>query len=114
MSRVLAWSLFLLGLAHLVFGLLRFKEPLLEALSAGFIDQFKHSDARRAAFWFLMCGPMLMLLGHLSVRAVDAGDTSILKTIGAYGAVCAMVGIAAFPTSPLWTLLVLSALMVIA
>lgn len=107
MTKAAAWTVFLLGLAHLAFGLIRFKVPLAEALAGGFIDQFRQSEARRAAFWFLMCGVMLMLVGQLALRAVAAGDPGALKTIGYYALAASVVGIAAFPASPLWSLLVL-------
>jgi uncharacterized protein DUF6463 len=108
MSKVVAWAVFAVGVAHIVFGLVRFKAPLAEALAAGFIDQFRHSEARQAAFWFLMCGPLLMLVGHMAVRAVAAGDQAVLRIIGSYALAAAVVGIAAFPKSPLWSLLVLA------
>ncbi|OYV02307.1 MAG: hypothetical protein CFE45_00935 [Burkholderiales bacterium PBB5] len=98
--------MFILGLAHIAFGLIRFKAPLAEALADGFINQFRHSEARRAAFWFLMCGVLLILVGHLGLRAVAAGDPGALKTIAFYALGASAVGIAAFPASPLWSLLV--------
>lgn len=107
MKRAAAWTVFVLGLAHIVFGVLRFKAPLAEALAAGFVDQFRHSEARRAAFWFLMCGLLLTLVGQLAVRAVAAGDPGALKTIAHYALGASILGIAAFPYSPLWSLLVL-------
>lgn len=111
MARRMAWALFFLGVAHLVFGVLQFRDPLIEALTAGVVDQFRQTESRRAAFWFLMCGPLLMLAGHLGLRAVRQGDHAALKVIGRYGLVCAGVGVIAFPASPLWVLLGLSGLL---
>lgn len=108
MSKLAAWSLFILGIAHIVFGILRFKSPLSDAITAGFIGQFAEPELRRTAFWFIMAGPLLVLLGHIAIRAVAADDHALLKVIGAYGLVAAVVGIAAFPKSPLWLLLVVS------
>lgn len=107
MTRAAAWTVFFLGLTHVAFGLIRFKAPLAEALADGFVDQFRHSEARRAAFWFLMCGVLLMLAGQLAVRAVAVGDAGALRTIAYYALGASVVGIAAFPASPLWSLLVL-------
>jgi uncharacterized membrane protein HdeD (DUF308 family) len=108
MSKAAAWSIVVLGLVHIVFGLLRFKAPLADALAAGFVDQFRPSEARRAAFWFLMCGPLLVLVGQLALRAVAAGDAGVLRLIGCYTLGAGLVGVAAFPASPLWSLLLLS------
>jgi hypothetical protein len=108
MSRWIAWSVFVLGLAHIVFGVLRFRGPLLDALAAGFSGQFAVPEIRRTAFWFLLIGPMLMLVGQLAVRAVDHGDLGALKLIGIYMLCSGVVGVAAFPRSPLWALVLLS------
>lgn len=54
MSKVVAWAVFVLGIAHIVFGIVRFKVPLAEAVAAGFVDQFKAHETRRTAFWFIM------------------------------------------------------------
>lgn len=107
MTKAAAWTVFALGLAHIVFGLIRFRAPLAEVLAAGFYDQFRHTEARRAAFWFLLCGVLLMLAGQLALRAVAAGDPGALKTIAWYALGAGIVGVAAFPASPLWSLLVL-------
>jgi hypothetical protein len=101
MAKGVAWTLFILGLAHIVFGVIRFHAPLADAVAAGFIGQFKEPEIRRTAFWFLLCGPLLMLTGHLAIRAVKAGDPALLKIIGAYGVAASIFGIAAFPVSPL-------------
>lgn len=54
MSKAVAWAVFVLGIAHIVFGIVRFKVPLAEAVSAGFIGQFREPEVRRTAFWFIM------------------------------------------------------------
>lgn len=112
MAKGIAWALFFTGVAHIVFGLIRFKLPLTDAVSAGFIGQFKEPELRRTAFWFMMCGPLLMLAGHLAIRAVAAGDVAMLQILGVYALAAAVVGIAAFPVSPLWSLLLLSLLLI--
>ncbi len=114
MAKGIAWTTFILGIVHIVFGILEFKLPLAEAVSAGFFNQFEGHDARRAAFWFLVCGPFLMLVGHIAIRAVAAGDVALLKIIGTYAFWASLVCIAAFPASPLWSLLVLSLLLIAA
>jgi hypothetical protein len=114
MAKGVAWTTFVLGLVHIVFGIVKFQGPLGEAVSAGFIDQFSRHDARRAAFWFLVCGPFLMLMGHIAIRAVAAGDRAVLKIMGVYALMASVVCIAAFPASPLWSLLVLSLLLIAA
>ena len=108
MANVVAWALFALGVAHIAFGLVRFRAPVGEAVVAGFVGQFKLPEVRRTAFWFLMCGPLLMLAGQIAVHAVAVADLSLLKIIGSYMLVSSAIGVAAFPKSPLWAPLLLS------
>ncbi|HYW56195.1 MAG TPA: DUF6463 family protein [Polaromonas sp.] len=112
MSRVVVWAVFVLGVAHIVFGLLKFQAPLMAALMDGFTGQFGEPEIRRTAFWFVMAGPLIMLVGHLAIRAVSAGDFGALKVIGTYMLIFSAVGVAAFPASPLWASLVLSLLLI--
>lgn len=108
MVKIVAWAVFGLGLAHIIFGIMRFKVPLTDALLAGFSGQFVVPEIRRTAFWFLMCGPMFMLAGHLAIHAVAMDDVRTLKLIGYYMFAASLVGVAAFPASPLWAPLLLS------
>lgn len=108
MTKGIAWSMLILGAAHIVFGIIRFKAPFADAVSAGFVGQFKDPEIRHTAFWFTLLGPLLMLVGHIAIRAVAVGDLSLLKIIGTYALVASVIGVAAFPMSPLWVLLVLS------
>ncbi|MBI1889460.1 MAG: hypothetical protein HYS18_02310 [Burkholderiales bacterium] len=111
MAKIIAWAMFILGIGHIVFGIVRFHGPLADAVSAGFIGQFIEPEVRRTAFWFLLCGPLIMLMGHLAIRAVAADDRAMLKIGGAYGFITSAIGVAAFPVSPLWAPLVLSLLL---
>ncbi len=108
MSKATAWAIFLLGIVHIVFGILRFKVPLAAAVADGFFGQFAVPDIRYAAFWFVMAGPLFMLAGHLAIHAVAVGDLQVLKLIGWYMLASSIVGVAAFPVSPLWAPLLLS------
>ncbi len=113
MANIVAWALFFVGIIHLVFGIVRFKRQLAQAVSAGFINQFKEIEAY-AAFWFLMSGPPLMLSGHIALHAIAVGDFYSLKTIGIYTFISAIIGVIAFPKSPCWAPLVLSPLLIAA
>jgi hypothetical protein len=113
MAATLAWSLFALGIAHIVFGFVRFKEPLLGAFADGFIGQFAEHETRRTAFWFLMAGPQLMLAGQVALHGVAHGQPTLVRLVGIYLLVCASIGFAAFPKSPLPVALVLALLLLV-
>jgi hypothetical protein len=53
-----------------------------------------------------------MLVGHIAIRAVDAGDLALLTLIGIYTLLTSVIGIAAFPASPFWMPLALSPLLI--
>jgi uncharacterized membrane protein HdeD (DUF308 family) len=114
MANVVSWALFALGVAHIAFGLVRFRTALTEACVAGFVGQFQAPEARRTAFWFLMCGPLLMVTGQVAVHAVAISDFWLLRVIGAYLLVVSAIGVTAFPKSPLWAPLLLSPLFILA
>lgn len=107
MATLVAWSLFGLGVAHVIFGLLRFRSPLKDAVAAGFVGKFAEPEVRRTAFWFLMAGPLLMAAGHVAVFAAETGDRRVFTTIGIYLLVSSGIGLVAFPKSPLWAALLL-------
>ncbi len=114
MANFISWALFALGVAHIGFGLVRFRIALADACAAGFIGQFKEPEIRRSAFWFLMSGPLLMATGQVAVHAVAMSDLWPLKVIGAYLFVSCGLGVAAFPKSPLWAPWVLSVFFILA
>jgi hypothetical protein len=94
--------MFLLGIGHIVFGLVRYKGPVVDAVSAGFVGKFAKPEVRRTAFWFLIFGPLLMLAGQVGIHAVAQGDLALLRLLGVYAFITAVLGVAAFPKSPFW------------
>lgn len=108
MPNTVAWLLFSLGVAHIAYGLVKFRAPLWEAVAAGFVDQFKATELRRTAFWFVAVGPLMMLAGHVAIHAVSVGDLGLLKVIGGYMLFISLVGVAAFPKSPFLAGLIVS------
>jgi hypothetical protein len=112
MSNAIAWFLFVLGVGHIAFGLVKFRIPLSEVVAGGFIGQFKKSEIRRTAFWFVIFGPLLMLAGHAAVHAVSVGDLALLRVIGVYALVTSLIGVAAFPKSPFLASLIVSPLLI--
>jgi hypothetical protein len=102
------WALVVLGVLHVVMGLVRFRESFAAVWREGVVGKFKKDDARRVAFWFTIAGPLLIAVGHLGVRAVYAADFEVVRIIGIYLFVTSMLGVISFPKSPFWATLVLS------
>lgn len=114
MANAAAWFMFFLGIAHIAFGLVKFKHPVVQAVSAGFIGEFAIPEVRRTAFWFLIFGPLLMLAGHVGIHAVAQGDLALLRILGIYAFLTAAVGAAAFPKSPFWAPLLVAPVLIAA
>ncbi len=114
MINAVAWFMFVLGIGHIIYGLIKFKSPVTDAISAGFVGKFYAPEVRRTAFWFLIFGPLMMLAGHVSIHAVAVGDLALLKILGIYSFVTALIGIAAFPKSPFWAALIASPFLIAA
>lgn len=109
-----AWSLVALGVAHLVFGVAKYKAPLRDALKSGLVDAFSALESRRTAFWFVLFGLPLLLAGHIAVRATDRGDLELLSLVGGYVLAISTIGVAAFPRSPFPASLAVSILLILA
>ena len=114
LSTIAAWALVVLGVAHIGFGVIRFEEPLREAVAAGFVGGFAAPEIRRTAFWFVLFGLPLLLAGHVAVRAAARADRGLLRIIGGYVLATSLVGVAAFPRSPFPASLVVSMMLVLA
>ena len=112
MINWVAWILFVLGFGHLGFGLVKFRAPVVEAVSAGFIGQFYAPQVRQTAFWFLIFSPLVICLGHVALHAVGQADLALLKVVGIYGLITGVLGVAAFPKSPFWAVLALSPVLI--
>ena len=100
MANIAAWALFGLGIGHIIFGLARYRRPLLEVVAAGYVGQFDKSEQARTAFWFLIFGPALMLLGLVAEHAVALGELALLRQIGFVLVGTCVAGALAFPKSP--------------
>jgi Family of unknown function (DUF6463) len=109
MVIIVAWILVMLGLGHMAVGIVMFKKPLVAAVRAGFVGQFMGHPDRRAAFWFMIFGPLVVIVRHLAIHAGNTADAGLLKIIGFYLLTVALVGSLAMPKSPFWVGLLSSA-----
>jgi hypothetical protein len=107
MIIVTAWAVVLLGIAHTLYGLVRFKQPIEDAVRAGFVGQFAGIDSRRLAFWFTIVGPLLVMGGQVALHAAHRSDLELLKIVGTYMLVTSATGVLALPKSPFWIALAL-------
>jgi hypothetical protein len=114
LATVSSWALVALGASHVVFGLVKFKQPLRQAIASGFVGKFGAPELRRTAFWFVMFGLALLPAGHVAVRAAGGADLALLRLVGGYVCAISLIGVAAFPRSPFPASLVTSVLLLMA
>lgn len=114
LGTVSSWALVALGVAHIAFGINKYKAPLREAITSGFVGRFAATQSRRTAFWFVIFGIPLVLAGHVAVRAVGRGDLALLGLVGGYVLATSLIGVLAFPRSPFLGSLVISVMLILA
>ena len=65
LSIAASWSLLVLGISHVLYGMGKYRYHFLEILREGFIGRFGATESRRTGFWFVMFGIQLLLAGHI-------------------------------------------------
>jgi hypothetical protein len=119
MSRRTGFLLMATGIGHFLVGLVLFHQPLAAIVREGIVnsippqlaDRLGGADfGREAAFWFVLYGPLLCLLGQIANRALERRDTVILRLLGwnllATGAAGALI----MPLSGFWFVIGLAVL----
>jgi hypothetical protein len=107
------------GIGHALVGLALFHEPLAAIVRDGIVgaigvhltrDGIQPSLGREAAFWFLLYGPILYLLGRVTERAVEGRDAGMLRLLGRNLLGVGVVGAAIMPVSGFWIVIALALL----
>lgn len=111
MANGLAGTLMVaVGAFHEVAGLAIYRSPLVEMLRAGAVDTVLPNldpafHGRQAAFWFMIAGPVLVMLGALAAWAERRVGT-LPAWLGWSLLVLTIIGTAMFPNSAFWALFV--------
>lgn len=108
MISFVGYVLIALGIGHTVTGIILFRTALAALFRDGFVNALLPHLDRRLAFWFLMFGVILFLLGQVTLYADATGDTYLLKVVGWYALGIGAVGATAMPRSPFWIALIIS------
>ena len=113
MTLIASWIFFFLGIAHIIFDIIRYKSQFQDAIAEGLIGKFSGENDRGLAFWFTIMGIPIALIGFVAVHSVSAGDFGIIKIIGFSFLGTGIAGVLAFPKSPLWLILLLSPIFIL-
>ncbi|GEC92875.1 DUF6463 family protein [Brevibacillus brevis] len=99
-KRQMGFTLIITGLLHTVVGLFLYAEPLQQIVANGFWNAVGREEV--AAFWFMMFGFLLMLLGYMADWLMKKKG---METPAAFGwtilGIC-VVGAIAMPASGFW------------
>jgi hypothetical protein len=112
MALAAAWILAGLGAGHTLVSLVLFRKPIWEAVREGAFGRFRRGMPRRLAFWCTIFGPLLVLVGHLAIRAAASADLALLQVIGIYLLIVSTMGAIALPKTPFWAVLIVSAIFI--
>jgi hypothetical protein len=114
MNRTVGRLLITVGVGHAMLGILIFPEQLAAMLRDGVFNAIPHRlhgfvpDFRReAAFWFVLYGPVLVMLGQITGRA----DRRLARVIGWNLLVTGLAGVVVMPVSGFWLLIGAAALL---
>ncbi len=95
-----------LAVGHTAWGLYAYRREVGDLLSElpgsvgdGIFDRRHSHDARAAAFWFLLVGPLLALLGRLHAAAEAAGDRDAQRASARAVTAVSVAGWVAIPRS---------------
>ena len=107
MDRLIGRLLIATALAHVVVGVAVYHRQLRAICDDGILNAVMPHYDRRAAFWFLLFAPALLMLGQITNRAVESGDARTLKVVAWNLLAIGVVGVVLMPISGFWALIAL-------
>ena len=105
------YILIALGIGHTIVGLVKYRTAIVAWLRDGYFNAATGHIDRLLAFWFLMFGSMLLLVGQITLHAAKTNDLYLLRLLGWYVVCIGIVGATALPRSPFWVAIAIALLM---
>ena len=104
MQRYTGHSLIAIGILHTVIGVLAFGAPLAHIARDGFFNAVDPHPDRQAAFWFLLTGALLVILGQ-STCWTQSRTGTVPRSLGWGLLGISLLGVILMPASGFWLLL---------
>lgn len=103
--------LMVIAVLHEIVGLFFYREALIDILNAGFFNTVNPPYWQRdAAFWFLMFGAMLFLMGWIAQWMLD--NTGTIPKFYSWGLlVVCVIGVMMMPASGFWLVIPVAIIM---
>jgi uncharacterized membrane protein YhaH (DUF805 family) len=102
--RWIGCYLIVLGVVHIVTGLILYRQPLADIVRSGVWNAVDPHFDRNTAFWFLVAGALFMLMGGLA-NSLESRRLHPPRAVGYGLALLAMLGVILMPISGFWLLL---------
>lgn len=104
MQRFTGHSLIAVGALHTLVGIMSFGRPLAGIARDGMFNAVDPHPERQAAFWFLLTGALLVVLGQ-STRWAQRRTGTVPGSLGTSLLVISLAGVVLMPVSGFWLLL---------
>lgn len=104
MKRWIGIYLMVVGVLHTAVGMRFFAPTLRQQLAEGMWNTLGRIPERQWAFWFLMLGFALIVLGAL-VDWIEAGKLRPPRRLAAGLSLITLAGVVMMPVSPFWLLI---------
>ena len=111
MITLSGYVLIALGLGHTIVGVVKYRPALLALFRDRYLNALTGHTDRLVAFWFLLFGTKLLLLGQITLYAAKTDDLYLLRMLGWYVACIGVLGATALPRSPFWVAIIVGSLM---
>jgi len=90
------------GIIHTIFGIIVGKYILFAILKSGIFDAIDIESSRELIFWFLICGVLIIALGHILHYYIQKEQKSAPKLLGYYLLGLSIIGCVVMPASGFW------------
>ncbi|UJF35568.1 DUF6463 family protein [Paenibacillus hexagrammi] len=102
-KRQMGLTLMLTGFLHTIVGLILFFKQLLPMISEGLWNTVRHGEWERGtAFWFIMFGFVLIVLGYLADWIMKKAGIPAPSIFGWMLLAICLIGVIVMPVSGFW------------
>lgn len=109
--KISGWYLFAMGIVHVLFGIVQFRDELADILKAGIINSVSDQMDLNAAFWFIFTGFLLIYMGLQWQKQIDRNNEPLSLNTALGMTAITVAGVLIVPMSGFWLLLPLCIIM---
>ena len=111
--RYTGLSFALIGVLHLMLGLVLHRRSFGSMLAGGLINTVRHETGHQLAFWFTFAGPIMLLVGYLMDWVVRQKKLTLPIGFGYALTSLSLLGVILLPMSGFWLVLILGTYLIV-